>query len=122
MLPRWASGFPPLHGFVRARSRSLLQKYGGVARTKDAHMERMTAAFQRMSTALQGGRRYVLARFTFADIAVANAVHYLTPVVHPRVPIAQGTHGVWAIDELAAAFPDLIAYRDALYASDRTPP
>ena len=120
MLPKWASGFPPLHAFARARSRALLQKYGGVQRTKEAHTERMRAAFQRMSTALADGRRHLLGRFTFADIAAANAVHYLTPVVHPRVPIAQGTHGVWAIDELAAEFPDLIGYRDALYATDRT--
>lgn len=118
VIPRWAARLPLVHRFVRARSRAMLQKYGGALRSEPAHRERMKTGLQRIREAL-AGKRYLLGRFTFADIAVASAVHCLTPVRHARVPIAEGARQVWTIAELASEFEELIRFRDALYADDR---
>ncbi len=119
MLPRWAANSTLLHQYARRRSRSLLNKYGGALRTPDAHRSRMRGTFEHVRAALADGRRYLLGPFTFADIAAATSMHYLTPVVHSRVPVERRAHQLWSINELAAEFPDLLHYRDALYQSER---
>jgi glutathione S-transferase len=119
VIPTWASNLSPLHAFVRARSLHVLKKYGAGRRTEDAHRERVRRAFDAVREALADGRRYLLGRFTFADIAVASSAQYLAPVMHPRVPVFRRSAGVWVVPGLTAEFGEVLRYRDALYASDR---
>lgn len=75
----------------------------------------MRAEFSRMRQALADGRRYLLEQLSYADFAMAVCVHTLRAV--PSSPMGPAMLRVSTDAALAAEFPDLIAWRDALYAA-----
>ena len=57
--------------------------------------------------------------FSFADIALAAALQGLRPVDHPAMQLGPATRAAWTNGVLAGAYPDLLAWRDRLYAERR---
>jgi glutathione S-transferase len=119
VLPAWAATSRLLHRGIERRCRLLLDKYQGKSQSTLEQRERLANVFRRLRATLSDGRRYLTGEFSFADIAAASAVHYLAPVVHPRVPIAPRSRAVWVVAGLDAEFADLIWFRDRLYAERR---
>lgn len=91
-------------------------KYG-VARDPELEVERtLRPALEEVRKALRD-RGYLLDRFTFADVAVAASLQ----AVAPRIGSSLGpaTRAIWQNEALAREYPELLAWRDALYAKDR---
>lgn len=65
-----------------------------------------------------GGRPYLLERFTFADIAIAASLQTLVP--RARAALGPATRAVWSNEALAREYPDLLEWRDAVYANNHT--
>jgi len=63
--------------------------------------------------------RYILTTFSIVDIMVATLLQAVTPVDDTFVSLGPATRGVWHHASLAADFPELIAWRDALYRTHR---
>lgn len=64
-----------------------------------------------------GGRPYLLADFSFADIALAAALHAVRP--RDASPVGPATRTAWTEEAIAGEFNDLLMWRDALYAKHR---
>ena len=73
-----------------------------------------------MSKQLEG-RAYLLDDFSYADITMAAALQFLAPVDSTRIRIPKRSMPCWGTPDLADQFPNLIAWRDALYAKHRSP-
>ncbi len=67
-------------------------------------------------------RHLVGAAFTWADITAATALQAIVPVDDRFLRLGPATRRVWTNQPLADEFPDLIAWRDALYAKHRPAP
>ena len=60
-----------------------------------------------------GGGHPVGDRFTFADIALACSLHFVSP--HPSLKMGEATRACFTQPALAHEFADLLAWRDACY-------
>lgn len=65
------------------------------------------------------GRATLLPQFSFADIAMAAALQWVTPLPQATRPIGEHLARVLSQPALAAEFADLIDWRDRLYATHR---
>ena len=61
------------------------------------------------------GRPYLFEDFTFADLSMATMLQ----VVRPRDGFQPGTARAWTTEDLVVEFPDLLAWRDDVYAKHR---
>ncbi|WP_426755386.1 glutathione S-transferase family protein [Myxococcus sp. Y35] len=68
-----------------------------------------------------GGQPYLLGHFSYADVTAAVMLQFVRPVDDRYLPLGPGTREVWTDTALAARFPDLLAWRDGLYAKHRRP-
>ncbi|MFP2956658.1 glutathione S-transferase family protein [Myxococcus sp. 1LA] len=121
-----------LPGFLPTGLRSLLApsaKLGArfVARKHQAPTDidafiqgKVVPALERLREAL-GGRPYLLPRFSYADITAALMLQFVRAVDDGYLPLGPGTRAVWNDAALAARFPDLLEWRDGLYAKHRRP-
>ncbi|RKH54518.1 glutathione S-transferase C-terminal domain-containing protein [Corallococcus llansteffanensis] len=75
-------------------------------------------ALERLRAAL-GGRPYLEGTFTYADITAAMMLVFLGPPAARHLPMGPATRAVWTHEGLVARFPDLLAWRDALYDKHR---
>ncbi|ATB50826.1 glutathione S-transferase family protein [Corallococcus macrosporus] len=82
--------------------------------------EKVVPALERLREAL-GGRPYLLSRFSYADVTAALMLQFVRAVDDGYLPLKPGTRAVWSDAALAARFPDLLAWRDGLYAKHRRP-
>jgi glutathione S-transferase len=92
-------------------------KYGfgtNVAASDDA----MRAALVQLRAAL-AGRDYLCSGFTYADIAMAVVLQMVRPVADAFIRLGPAVRTVWTNEPLATEFPDLVAWRDRLYAVHR---
>lgn len=88
-----------------------------VSRDPDVEAERaLRPALEELRSAL-GGRPYLIEHFTFADLAVAASLQALLP--RAGGPLGPATRVIWSNEALGREFPDLLAWRDALYAKHR---
>jgi glutathione S-transferase len=71
----------------------------------------------RVRQALAGGRRFLLDQLSYADFAMAVGIGCLRPL--PSTPMGPAMRLASTDEALAAEFPDLIAWRDALHAEHR---
>lgn len=97
----------------------LRRKYRTSALTTFDHEVAMRDALDALRKGLEGGKAYLLGDFSYADIAMAAALQMVVPVDDLYLPIGPATRDVWTHDGLARAYPDLLAWRDALYAKHR---
>lgn len=63
------------------------------------------------------GKEYLLGELTFADVAMAASLVVIK--LRPDSPLGPEQRKVWDEPRLAAAFPDLLQWRDRMYASHR---
>ncbi|MBU8897147.1 glutathione S-transferase C-terminal domain-containing protein [Corallococcus sp. M34] len=77
-------------------------------------------AFDELRAAL-GGRPYLADRFTYADVTASVMLQFVRPVASRHLELKPGTREAWNHEALAQAYPDLLAWRDALYDKHRRP-
>jgi glutathione S-transferase len=76
---------------------------------------------ERVGASTEGNLRYLLGEFTFADVAMACALGAIRPT--DREPfvakLGPAAKAAWHREEVARAFPRVLAWRDRLYAAHR---
>ncbi|MBL8739999.1 MAG: glutathione S-transferase family protein [Myxococcales bacterium] len=72
----------------------------------------MASVLESAQAAIARGPYLVGNRFTFADVALACGVDFVAP--HPRSAHSPAGREVWCEPKLAAAFPDVVAWRDRI--------
>jgi len=107
------SAFWPM-AFVGARF--LASKYD-VSTDIDGEIERtLRPALERIRRDL-AGKPFLLHAFSFADVAIASALHTLRPTT--QSDLGPATRAAWTNEPLAREFEDLLMWRDAIYAKHR---
>ncbi len=81
----------------------------------------LVAAFDALRAALARNGGTVLAKPSFADLAMAALLQGVVPVDDRYLPLGPATREVWTNEELAAKYEDLVEWRDAIYARRRKP-
>jgi glutathione S-transferase len=102
--------------------RRTLRKYGGHKAGGEEHRRTQIAALDEVRAALaqkapSGEAKTLLDRFTYADIAVAQALVSLEPPA--SLKLGDASRRCFADPELRERYADLIAWRDALYRTFR---
>ncbi|PTL75486.1 glutathione S-transferase family protein [Vitiosangium sp. GDMCC 1.1324] len=67
------------------------------------------------------GRPYLEGGFTYADVTASAMVQLVEPVADRWLPLGPAMRETWRHEALTSAFPDLVEWRDALYAKHRQP-
>jgi len=80
--------------------------------------DRIRSGLRKVREAL-GGKPYVLDAFSFADVLGASVVQAVVPVDAKYLDVPPGTRRLWKHEKLAKEFPDLVAWRDAVYGKHR---
>ena len=88
-----------------------------VSRDPDGEAEAVIRPALEEVRAALGGRPHLLDGFTFADLAIAASLQAVVP--REGAPIGPATRVIWSNEALGRDFPDLLAWRDALYAKYR---
>ncbi len=96
----------------------IMKKYDTEATSAERHLESMRLGLLQMQQVL-AGRDYAFDGLTFADIALAVALQPVVPVSDAFLRLGSATRIAWTESSLAPEFPDLIAWRDELYARHR---
>lgn len=119
-LRRLGGGAVALARFGVARAQ---RKYGTTARPEQAWREEIAAALEELAQALgadpAAGPTTLLGAFSFADITAAQALISLVPPEDRYLRMGQETRRAFGDPALLARFPQLAAWRDALYARHR---
>jgi glutathione S-transferase len=114
-VPKPLRRLPLATASARLGARFLRRKYDV---SLDDIEERLRHGFLEVRETL-GGRPYVHDRFSYADILLASALQVLDPVSDRFVPLEPGTRKSFTHPTVAAAFRDLLSWRDALYERHR---
>lgn len=85
------------------------------------HEDLLTGALEVLATAVSPERPYLLGTFSYADIAMALVLQGVSPVDESFMPVGLGGRQVMGQPRLAARYPGLLQWRDALYAKHRRP-
>lgn len=87
----------------------------------DEHVNRalLRARLGELRDALSDGRRHLLGEFSYADIAMATALQFVSPVDDRHIRLGPATRRAWTDLDLAGELTDLIEWRDQLYAERR---
>ncbi|MFP2899465.1 glutathione S-transferase C-terminal domain-containing protein [Corallococcus sp. 4LFB] len=120
-LPKFVPGFlrPLFAPTARLGMRYVVKKHQVADGSPEAIEAAVAPAYEKLRAAL-GGRPYLLGTaFTYADITTAVMLVLLGPPADRHLPMGPGTREVWTHPGLAARFPDLLAWRDALYDKHR---
>ena len=72
----------------------------------------MTSGLEQAERALEGNDYLAGNTFTFADVAMCCALGAIQP--HARVAIGPATRLAFTEEKIAAAFPNLLAWRDRI--------
>lgn len=120
-----AEGLPPFippalrgasRGVAALGARYLGHKYGGVG--GEAACARMTESLEKLERAIRKGR-YLLGSPSFADVSMAAALQFVSPLADRWIPLGPATRAAWTEPALAERFADLVAWRDAFYEAHR---
>lgn len=114
---------PPLRMFgsagvavARTATAFVQKKYVAEGESMASREAKMVAVLEKLRSAIRGGEP-LLGTFSFADIAMAAALSVVD--LRPEVPLGREQRKAWAEPTLASAFPDVLAWRDAIYAAYR---
>lgn len=123
-LPSFIPG--PLRGALSFSAKQALQflaKKHGIGDDAEQAREAIRTELLALREAVvaAGERKTLLARFTFADIAMAAALGGLAPTDAEPLTRKMGPEfkQCWHQEELMRQFPELLAWRDAIYTSFR---
>ncbi|NOK10312.1 glutathione S-transferase C-terminal domain-containing protein [Corallococcus exercitus] len=120
-LPKFVPGFLRALFAPTARlgMRYVVKKHQVADGSAEVIEAKVAPAYEKLRAAL-GGRPYLLGTgFTYADVTTAVMLVLLGPPADRHLPMGPGTREVWTHPGLAARFPDLLAWRDALYDKHR---
>jgi glutathione S-transferase len=119
-LPGFVPGF--LRGLMtptaRMGVRFIARKHQAAADVDAAIEKTVVPALEKLRAELNG-RAYLTGDFTYADIEGAAILQFVRPLDDRYLVIGPGTREVWTHAPLAARFPDLVEWRDGLYAKHR---
>ena len=107
----------------RAGVKRTLRKYGATGVDTGAHAAEVTASLDALRAALArapagASPKTLCGRFTFADIAAAQALSFVSPPAF-GLRIGRASRESFTRPELLVRYADLIKWRDALYAAYR---
>ena len=103
--------------FAVARTRN---KYDGGARSDTEHGAVLTAVLDELRAALGGDpTATLLGEFSYADITAAQALTFVSPVDRKHLRIGAANRTAFTNVDLVARYPDLLEWRDTLYARHR---
>jgi len=111
---------PLLRPMLRRGMESLIQKYR-MREDTGRHESVVTEALDALAATVSLERPYLLGAFSYADIAMAVTLQGVSPVDEAFMPVGLGGREAWSQPRLAARYPGLIQWRDALYAKHRRP-
>lgn len=98
----------------------LMRKYDIRAGDDARHEAASRDALDALRAVLSDGRDHVLGgAFSFADITMATSLQFVLPVAQRFIALGPATREAWTHRELAAEYPELLAWRDRLYAAHR---
>lgn len=118
-LPLWTRKL--LAPSANMAARFIARKYQAPGDVDAAIQATVVPAFERLRTALDGRPYLEEGRFTYADVTAALMLQFVRPVDDRHLPLGPGTRELWSHEDLAARFPDLLEWRDKLYAKHRRP-
>lgn len=121
-LPSFIPGF--LRGVsaptARLGARFIARKHKALVDPETAIRQTAIPALEHLRAELRG-RPYLEDGFTYADITACAMLQFVRPVDDAWMPLGPGTREIWHHEAVAAEFPDLLAWRDDLYAKHRRP-
>lgn len=108
----------------RSGVRRTLEKYGGHRESPTRHRALLSAALDELRAAIARSPstetpRSILGAFSFADIAMAQALAFVEPP-SSGLKLGKASRRYFSDAELAASYADLVAWRDAIYARYRS--
>lgn len=106
----------PLRGVATAGARFLTRKYDLRAVRDEAALQTIGLALEAAREALADGRAYLEGPLTYADFALAVALQFVQPVADTYVQLGPASRRCWTRDDLAQAYPDVLAWRDQVFA------
>ena len=119
-LPRWMPHV--LRGvstpIAANANRFLLRKYDAEGIGSDAARETMRQQLLALRAAL-GDRATLASDFSYADLTMSVVLQMVVPVDERFIRLGDARRRAWTDETLAAEFPDLVAWRDRLYAEHR---
>lgn len=124
MIPKGMRPLAPLGARALSRYGVLrtIQKYGATA-SPEQYMATLRSELAHLRASLgptpADGPATLLGTFSYADIAAAQMLVPVGPHVGPYLRIGPASRACWTIPEIAQEFSDLLAWRDALYATYR---
>jgi glutathione S-transferase len=110
---------PALIGVAAAGVTHLVRKYAIDTTAVAHHVTACRDGLDMLRAALARGAHLVGGRLSYADIALAAALQFILPVDGRYIALGPATRAVWTHPGLAAEYPDLLAWRDRLYAAHR---
>lgn len=119
-VPRWVR--PLLRPVTRHGAAWFARKYDVDLAGVERHTAVLRGTLERLRAALSESSPYLLGAFSYADIVMALLLQGVSPVADRYIRLGPATRRIWTRGALAADFPDLIAWRDALYAKHRAKP
>jgi glutathione S-transferase len=117
-VPGWLRGL--MVPSARLAARFIVRKHQVVTDVETSIQQTVVPALEQLRVELWG-RPYLKDRLTYADITAAAMLQMLRPVEDRYMRLGAGTREVWTNALLAARYPDLLEWRDALYAKHRKP-
>jgi glutathione S-transferase len=116
MVPRAMRKVPGARALSAAGVRRTLRKYNGL-RDEEAARAALSEVLDEVRAVL-AGKPTLLGQFTFADIAVAQALAFVEPPAF-GLKLGSATRRSFSDDVLRERYRDLIAWRDAVYEAHR---
>ena len=116
MVPRALRTVPGARALSAAGVKRTLRKYRGL-RDEEAARAELASVLDEVRAALKGAT-LLGGRFTFADIAVAQALAFVEPPAF-GLKLGQATRRSFSDDVLRERYRDLVAWRDRLYDAHR---
>ncbi len=116
-IPTWLR--PALRPLARAATMAFVRKYELRLEETEVPTRAVRSALERLRVGLASASPYLLGTFSYADIVMATLIQGISPVADRFVKLGPATRAAWTHATLAADFADLVAWRDALYETQR---
>lgn len=112
---------PFLLPVARAGVRFVARKYDTAALLPTAEAT-MSLALDELRAALFQDAYLLRSGFSFADVAMAAALQFVEPVSGHYIRLGPASRRAWTAPHFQGCYPDLLAWRDEVYALHRGPP
>ncbi|MCB9519650.1 MAG: glutathione S-transferase [Myxococcales bacterium] len=100
-------------------ARFVMNKYEPAGFSIEGAERQLRTLYRTLQRALDGREHLVGDAFTYADIAMAVTLQFVTPVADEYLPLGPATRRAWSDPDLATEFADLVQWRDRIYAAYR---